>query len=111
MSAGTVRVPADQPLGLLAAALLEPESQDSFFAWSFFPEIMSRPSRAEAFVLAPIADRMLAADPELRAEFEAKPAAESMFAKDADARLTWLFERSPYRDAYGLLYPIAREPL
>ncbi|MFC3671827.1 hypothetical protein [Novosphingobium pokkalii] len=29
---GTVRVASDQPLGLLAAALLEPESQDSFLA-------------------------------------------------------------------------------
>ncbi|HTG39057.1 M14 family metallopeptidase, partial [Sphingomonas sp.] len=34
MPAGSVRVPADQPLGLLAAALLEPESGEGALAWN-----------------------------------------------------------------------------
>lgn len=109
LPAGSVRVPADQPLILLAAALLEPESQESLLAWGFFPEILSSPPTSEAFVVAPMADRMLATDPALRAEFEAKLAADPAFAADGDARLAWFYERSPYRDPYNLRYPIARE--
>lgn len=45
LPAGTIRVPSDQPLGLLAGALLEPESQDSFFAWGFFQEALQPPPR------------------------------------------------------------------
>ena len=34
--AGTVIVPVDQPLGLLAAYLLEPESEDGLVTWEQF---------------------------------------------------------------------------
>lgn len=87
MPAGSVRVSADQPLGLLAAALLEPESQDSFLAWGFFPEMLSP-------VLAALGDRMLATDPRLRAEFDAALATDRAFAADPDARLAWLYARA-----------------
>ena len=100
---------ADQPLGLLAAALLEPESQDSFLAWGFFPEILAAPSGAEDFVRAPIAEALLAADAQLRAEFEAKLAADAAFAADGDARLDWLSARLPDRSPYHHLYPVLRE--
>jgi murein tripeptide amidase MpaA len=68
---GSVRVPVDQPLGELAVLLLEPQSDDSLFAWGFFPEILQRTEYIEGYSLAPLAERMLAADPRLRAEFEA----------------------------------------
>ena len=106
---GTVYVPADQPLGLLAAALLEPESQDSFLAWGFFPEILAAPPGAEDFVRAPIADALLAGDSQIRAEFEGKLAADATFAADSSARLDWLTERLPDRSAYYHIYPIRRE--
>lgn len=106
---GTVYVPADQPLGLLAAALLEPESQDSFLAWGFFPEILASPPGAEDFVRAPIADALLAGDPQIRAEFEGKLAADATFAADSSARLDWLTERLPDRSDYYHIYPIRRE--
>jgi murein tripeptide amidase MpaA len=107
---GMVRVPADQPLGLLAAALLEPESQDSFLAWGFFPEILAAPPGAEDFVRAPLADALIARDPVIAAAFKAKLAADPVFAADADARLDWLYEQLPDGSPYHLLYPIRREP-
>ena len=107
--AGSVRVPSDQPLGLLAAAMLEAESPDSLLAWNFFPEILQRTEYMEGYVIAPLADRMLAADPKLRAEFEAKLKADPKFAADGDARLAWFYQRTPYYDARHLLYPVGRE--
>ena len=109
MPAGSVRVPSDQPLGLLAAAMLEPEGPDSLLHWNFFPEILQRTEYIEGYAIAPLAERMLAADPALKRDFEAKLRADRKFAADPDARLGWFYERTPYFDSRFLLYPIGRE--
>ncbi|RZJ00153.1 MAG: carboxypeptidase [Brevundimonas sp.] len=106
---GSVRVPTDQPLGDIAVLLLEPQSQESFFAWGLFPEIMSRVEYIEGYAIAPLAERMMAADPALKAEFEAKLAAEPEFAANGDARLQWFYERTPFYDDRYRLYPVGRE--
>lgn len=109
MPTGSVRVPADQPRALLAAALLEAESPDSMLAWNYFPAILQRTEYMEAYVIAPLADRMLAEDPALKAAFEAKLAADPAFAADPEARLGWFYVRTPYFDERYLLYPVGRE--
>ncbi|WP_414644517.1 M14 family metallopeptidase [Brevundimonas sp.] len=106
---GSVRVPTDQPLGDIVVLLLEPQSSESFFAWGLFPEVLSRVEYIEGYAIAPLAERMLAADPALRAEFEAKLAADPAFAADGDARLAWFYERTPFYDDRYRLYPVARE--
>jgi murein tripeptide amidase MpaA len=107
--AGSVRVPTDQPLGDLAMALLEPESNDSLLAWGFFPEILQRTEYIEGYVIAPMAEQMLATDPKLRAEFAAKLAADEKFAADPTARLQWFYQRTPFYDDRYLLYPVGIE--
>ena len=107
--AGSVRVPTDQPLGDLVVALLEPESADSFLAWGFFPEILQRTEYIEGYVIAPMAEKMLADDPKLKAEFEAKLAAEPKFAADPTARLQWFYARTKFHDDRYLLYPVGIE--
>lgn len=106
---GSVRVPTDQPLGDIVVLLLEPQSSESFFAWGMFPEVLSRVEYIEGYAIAPLAERMMAADPALKAEFEAKLAAEPDFAANGDARLQWFYERTPFYDDHYRLYPIARE--
>jgi murein tripeptide amidase MpaA len=106
---GSVRVSTDQPLGDLAVLLLEPQSSESLFAWGMIPEVLSRVEYIEPYAIAPLAERMMAADPALKAEFEAKLAADPNFAADSDARLAWFYKRTPFYDHHHLLYPIARE--
>ncbi|NJC39918.1 murein tripeptide amidase MpaA [Brevundimonas alba] len=106
---GSVRVPTDQALGDVVVLLLEPQSSESFFAWGLFPEVLSRVEYIEGYAIAPLAERMMAADPALKAEFEAKLAAEPAFAADGDARLQWFYERTPFYDDRYRLYPVGRE--
>lgn len=106
---GSVRVPTDQPMGDVAILLLEPQSSESFFAWGMFPEVLNRVEYIEAYAIAPLAEKMLAADTALKAEFEAKLAAEPAFAADGDARLAWFYERTPFYDQRFRLYPVGRE--
>ena len=107
--AGSWRVPADQPLGNLAAALLEPRSPDSFLQWGYMHEILQRTEYAENYVTEPMAEQMLAADPNLADEFRKKLATDAAFRADSAARLRWFYQRTPFWDDRWLLYPIARE--
>jgi murein tripeptide amidase MpaA len=106
---GSVRISTDQPLGALATYLLEPESEDSFFAWGFFSEILQRVEYMEPYAVAPMAERMLASDPKLKAEFEKRLKEDPAFAASPLRRLQFFYERSPFYDDRYLLYPVGRE--
>ncbi len=107
--AGSVRVPTDQPLGGLAIAMLEPQADDSLVGWGFFDEVRQRTEYIEGYVIAPLAEEMLKQDPKLKAEFEARVAADEKFAKDPTARLQWFYARSKFYDERFLLYPVGIE--
>ncbi|MGT2513308.1 hypothetical protein ACVOMT_02815 [Sphingomonas panni] len=71
--------------------------------------MLQRTEYIEGYAIAPLADRMLAGDPKLKAEFDAKLAADPAFAADPTARLQWFYARTPYYDQRYLLYPVGRE--
>ncbi|MFC1620579.1 M14 family metallopeptidase, partial [Candidatus Neomarinimicrobiota bacterium] len=106
---GSVRVPTDQPLGDLAVALLEPKSEDSFFQWGFFPEVLQRSEYVEEYVMEPLAARMLEQDPFIRDAFAARLREDPDFAADPQQRLRWFYERTPYFDEQWRLYPVGIE--
>lgn len=106
---GSARISVDQPLGVLVALLLEPESPDSFFQWGFFNGIFQRTEYAESYVLEPLAEQMLDYDPALQHEFEKRLAEDEEFAASPGKRLSWFYERSPLLDSRWRLYPVGRE--
>jgi hypothetical protein len=107
--AGSIRVPADQPLGTLAAVLLEPVSPDSFFQWGFFHSILAVTEYVEGYIMEPMAERMMAEDPKLAEEFRAKVESEPEFRSNPQARLWWFYQRTPFYDQRARLYPVGRE--
>jgi murein tripeptide amidase MpaA len=108
MPRGAVRISTDQPLGDLVVLTLEPSSPDSFFQWGFFLESLQRTEYGESYVVEPMAQAMLAADPALRAEFESQ-LKDPKFAGDPAARLDFFYRRTPFFDERANLYPVARE--
>jgi len=110
MPAGSVRIARDQPFHLLAAALLEPDSDDSFLAHGRFDAALPLESRMARHLLAPMADRMMEASPELRLQFQAALAQDAALAADPQARLRWWLARSPYLDLALWTYPVYAEP-
>lgn len=107
--AGSVYISTDQPLGDLAMLLLEPTSKDSYFSWGFFLSIFQRTEYIEAYVMEPMAKKMLEESPSLQREFELKKTRDTAFANDKDAILTWFYSKTKYYDDRYLLYPVARE--
>jgi hypothetical protein len=108
-AAGSLRVPSDQAGGTLAALLLEPDCEDSFFQWGMMLEVLQLTEYFEAYVIAPMAERMMDEDPALAAEFAERLATDEEFAANPRARLEFFYERTPYFDREWKLYPIGRE--
>jgi len=107
---GSYRISTDQPLGELLVLMLEPQAPDSFFQWGFFLEIFTRTEYAEAYVLEPLAQRMLENDVELQKRFQQKLASDEVFAGSQYQRLMWFYEQTPFYDEQYLLYPVVRIP-
>ncbi len=109
-SAGSFRINTDQPMGELAVLMLEPQAPDSFFQWGFFLEIFTRTEYAEAYVLEPMAQKMMENDAGIKQRFEEKLASDESFAASSYQRLMWFYEQTPFYDRQYLLYPVARIP-
>ena len=107
---GSFLISTDQPLGELLVLMLEPQAPDSFLQWGFFLEIFTRTEYAEAYVMEPLAQKMLKNDAELKKRFEQKLASDKIFATSQRQRLMWFYEQTPFYDEAYLLYPVARIP-
>ncbi|HJT97466.1 MAG TPA: M14 family metallopeptidase [Rhodanobacteraceae bacterium] len=107
--AGAIVVPMDQPAANLVANLLEPAASDSLVRWGFLDAAFEQKESPDARVAERLAREMLAKDPKLKAEFDAKLAADPAFAKDPSARLAFFYERSPWYATQAVgVYPILR---
>jgi hypothetical protein len=106
--AGSVVVPLAQPLGKLVLNFLEPEAPDSFAKWGFFNAIFEEKEYAEHYVLETLAREMMAAEPDLKREFEQLVETDPDFAASPSARLRFFYKRSPYWDPQMNLYPVGR---
>jgi hypothetical protein len=106
--AGSWLVPMDQPLANVALHILEPDAPDSALRSGDFNIVFEQREYADARVAEQLARDLMAKDPKLKAEFEAKLAAEPDFAKNPYARLNWFYLRSAWGEWDLGLYPVLR---
>jgi len=106
--AGTAVILTAQPDRRLIVNALEPEAPDAFLRWGFFDLIMEAKKYSEDYALEKLAREMLAADPQLKSDFEAKLAADSAFAASPRARWDFFYKRSPYAEPELNVYPVTR---
>jgi hypothetical protein len=89
--------------------LLEPEAPDSLLHWGFLNAIFEQKESGDARVLEKLARDMMAKDPALKAEFDAKVASDKAFASNPEARLEFFYRKSPWYASQNVgIYPIAR---
>ena len=92
----------------MAIHWLEPEGPDSAVNWGFFDAIFEQKEYGEPYVMEKLAREMIAKDPKLKDEFDAKVASDKQFAANPYARLNWFYQRSPWWDDRIGLYPVGR---
>jgi hypothetical protein len=105
---GDAWVPLDQRSALVALHLLEVQAPDALARWNFFDTVLERKEYGEAYVVEPLARRMMQADPALAREFRTRVATDSTFARDPHERLEFFYRRSPWADPEQNLVPVAR---
>lgn len=87
---------------------LEPEGEDSYFAWGFFDSALQQKEWFSDYVFEDIAADLLKKDPAVKAALEARRATDPEFAKDAWAQLYYVYQRSPYFEPSFRKYPVLR---
>jgi hypothetical protein len=108
LPAGTLEIPADQPLFELAVQLLDPGSAESIWAWGLLGTVEEGKEWIGRPELEAEAERLLA-DAAIRAEWE-RALADPAFAADPNARYHWWYRRTPYWDESVGLLPVFRAP-
>jgi hypothetical protein len=103
---GDYLVPTNQVTNLYIVEMLEPQADDSFFAWNFFDSVLQRKEYFSPYVFEDFAEQMLNNDAELRKEFENKKKSDKQFANNSYSQLTFLYERSPYFEKSYMRYPV-----
>ena len=87
---------------------LEPQSPDSFFCWNFFDSILQQKEYFSGYVFEDVAEKLLAENPTLKQQFEAKKQSDVTFAKDADKQLDFIYKQSVFYEKTHLRYPVYR---
>lgn len=87
---------------------LEPAAPDSFFNWNFFDTVLQQKEGFSPYVWEDKALEFLNKNPEIKALFEAKKAAEPTFKQNWYAQLDWIHKQSPNYEKAHLRYPIIR---
>ena len=87
---------------------LEPQAEDSYFAWNFFDAILGQKEGYSAYAFEDIAAEYLKNNPEIKAKLQQKKNTDTAFAKDGAAQLNFVYENSIYFEPVNMRYPVYR---
>lgn len=93
---GSIIVPVDQERAAFILSVLEPGSEDSYFAWNHFDSYLQQKEHFSAYVFEDKAAELLARYPALKKELMEKKASDAAFAANAQAQLNFIYQRSAY---------------
>ncbi|SHN38586.1 M14 family zinc carboxypeptidase [Rhizobacter sp. OV335] len=102
-------VPLGGPHDRFIVEVLEPLGIDSFFRWAFFDSVLDKKESFSDYVFEDEAERLLDAEPGLRARFEAWKAEHPDLLGDREAVLGFIFLAAQrYAEPEWRLYPVLR---
>jgi hypothetical protein len=90
--------------------LLEPQAPDNVVKWGSINTIFELKEYGADYIVEPLAAQLFAANPALKAEFDAELARDPAFAKNPRARLQWVYRHSPFYERDKDMYPVLRLP-
>lgn len=105
---GDYYIPLNQPANRFLIEILEPQGEDSYFAWNFFDAILQQKEGFSDYVFEETAAAFLKRNPDVKKALDQKRATDSVFAKNAEAQLNFIYQHSPYYDPSHLQYPVYR---
>jgi len=101
-------IPLNQPANRFLIETLEPQAEDSYFAWNYFDAILGQKEGYSAYVFEDIAADYLKKTPELKLKLEQRRATDTAFANNGRAQLNFVYQNSPWFEPALNQYPVYR---
>jgi hypothetical protein len=101
-------IPMNQVANRFLIETLEPQAEDSYFTWNFFDAILGQKEGFSGYAFEDIAAEFLKTHPDVKLKLDQRKATDSVFAKNANAQLNFVFQNSPYFETNYLRYPVYR---
>ncbi len=101
-------IPMDQTANRFLIETLEPQGEDSYFAWNFFDAVLGQKEYFSDYAFDEIAGDYLKNHPDLQLKLEQKRKTDTTFAKSWQQQLNFVYENSDYLEPDYLRYPVFR---
>ena len=101
-------IPMNQVANRFLIETLEPQAEDSYFAWNYFDAILGRKEGYSAYAFEDLAAQYLTEHPDIKKQLDARRATDTAFAKSASAQLDFVYKNSPYFEPEYVRYPVYR---
>ena len=105
---GDVLIPMNQRANRFLMETLEPQAEDSYFAWNFFDPILGQKEGFSEYVFEETAVSLLQEYPQIKTSLEERKRTDSAFAKNGAAQLNFIYQQSPYYEPAHMQYPVYR---
>jgi len=101
-------IPLNQVANRFLIETLEPQGEDSYFAWNFFDPILGQKEGFSGYAFEDIAADYLKSHPEIKSKLEERRATDTAFAKNGGQQLNFVYQNSSYFETNFLKYPVYR---
>jgi hypothetical protein len=101
-------IPMTQVANRFLIETLEPQAEDSYFAWNYFDAILGQKEGYSGYSFEDIAADYLKKTPELKNKLEQQKLSDTAFAKSGRAQLNFIYQSSPWFEPDYLRYPVYR---
>jgi Zinc carboxypeptidase len=101
-------IPMNQTANRFLIETLEPQGEDSYFAWNFFDPVLGQKEGYSDYAFEDIADEYLKSHPDVKAKLDQRRSTDTTFAKSGRAQLDFVYQNSAYFEPSYLQYPVYR---
>lgn len=101
-------IPMNQVANRFLIETLEPQMEDSYFAWNYFDAILGQKEGYSAYVFEDIAADYLKNNPDVKLKLEQRRTSDTVFAKDGRGQLNFVYQNSPWYEPAHMRYPVYR---
>ena len=105
---GDYYIPVNQAANRFIIETLEPQADDSYFAWNYFDGILGTKEGISDYAFEETAVAFLKSNPDVAAKLQQRKQTDTAFAKSARAQLNFVYQNSPYFEPDYLRYPVYR---
>ena len=105
---GDYYIPVNQSANRFIIETLEPQADDSYFAWNYFDGVLGQKEGFSDYAFEETAVELLKNNPDLKNKLANRKLIDTAFADNAAAQLSFIYQHSPYYEPAHMNYPVYR---